>query len=386
VIRPSWTRGRRRNTLRARSLRAVAAPALVSIVAVSLAALPVSADAAAGIDYLASTQDDSGGWDGPPGAEFTTSEAILAIAEAAQADASWSTAEAFDAVDGFDHDVSGDTPLDYMAATATAEEAATLPPGKAAKWIVNVALPLGLDPTEVLGTGVDLVSIMGVPGADGSFGTANNFNGAAYAALASYLLDGSVPSQTVTYLLGAQSPNGGWGFEPDPTSEPDTDSTGLTLEAVIAGGISPTDPVVRAALTYLARDLAEEQFGLIAGYEHETGLWWAFGAESPESSSRATLGVTAAGFDTSSPCWRDTARPALSGTPYTPPVEALASLQDPSIGSWGSQPFNSFTTAQAIQGLEVGSWRPIVIGAAQTCEVPVPPTPAPLVLVPTFTG
>ena len=373
----------------ARFLRAVASIALLTFVAASVAAPPASADVAAGIDYLASTQDADGGWDGPPGAEFTTSEAILAIAEAAQTGSGWSETEAFDAVDQFDDDVSGDSPLDYMAAAATAE-AATLPPGKAAKWIVNVAVPLGLDPTDFLSTGVDLVAIMGAPGPDGSFDTGFNFNGAAYAALASYLLDGSVPPQTVTYLLGAQTPSGGWSFDGNPASDPETDSTALTLEALIAGGNSPTDPAVQAALTYLARDVTPEAFDLDAGYDNDTGIWWAFGAQSPEGTSRALLGITAVGYDPSTPCWRDTARPELAGTAYTPPMDALVGMQEPD-GSWGVPPFNAFSTAQAIQGLEVSSWRPIVVGTAQTCEVPptpTTPTPGPeaIVLVPTFTG
>jgi hypothetical protein len=377
----------------ARSLRAVVAIALLTFVAASVAAVPAVADAASGVAYLASTQDADGGWDGPPGGEFTTSEAILAIAAAAQTSSGWSETEAFDAVDQFEHvDPPNNSPLDYMAATATAETTlpSTLPPGKAAKWIVNVAVPLGLDPTDFLSTGVDLVAIMGVPGADGSFGTGFNFNGAAYAALASYLLNGSVPSQTVTYLLDAQTPSGGWSFDGNPASDPETDSTALTLEALIAGGTSPTDPVVQSALTFLARDVTPEAFDLDAGYDNATGIWWAFGGESPEGTSRALLGIAALGYDPSTPCWRDTARPELAGTAYTPPMDALVGMQEPD-GSWGVPPFNAFSTAQAVQGLEVSTWRPIVVGAAQTCEVPpVPPAPTPvadaIVLVPTFTG
>jgi hypothetical protein len=371
-------------------MRAALVAALVIVVA--LAYVPsASADAASGVAYLASTQDASGGWDAG-GSEFVTSEAILAIAETAQSGTTWSTTDAFGAVDSFEDDPSGETPLDAMAAAATAESA-TLPPGKAAKWIVNVALPLGLDPTDFLGTGVNLVAKVGSPGADGSFNTGFNFNGAAYAALAASLLDGSVPPQTVTYLLDAQTASGGWSFDGNAASDPETDSTALTLEALIAAGVPPTDPAVQAALTYLARDVTPELFDLDAGYDNETGIWWAFGAESPEGTSRALLGITALGYDASTSCWRDTARPELVGTPYTSPVDALAGMQE-ADGSWGSPPFNTFSTAQAIQGLEVGTWRPVVVGATQTCATPAPPVPptvpaqvaAAVVLAPTFTG
>ncbi len=371
----------------ARTVRAALAAALFMLVALATAPI-ASADSASGVAYLGTTQDDFGGWDGDPGkgSEFVTTEAILAIAEAAQTGSAWSTTEAFDAVDGFaDEDAPNNTPLDYMAAAATKQP---FTPGKAAKWIVNVALPLGLDPTDFRGTGVNLVTQMGGPGADGGFGTGFNFNGAAYAALASFLLNGSVPPETVTYLLDAQTPSGGWSFDGDPTSDPETDSTALTLEALVAGGVSPTDPVVQSALTYLARDVTEEVFGLLAGYEIGTGRWWAFGAASPEGTSRALLGVTAAGYDTATSCWRDTARPDLAGTAYTSPFDALVGMQA-SGGEWPSA-FASFTTAQAIQGLEVGTWRPVVTADEQTCETPVSTAPAPVadavVLVPRFTG
>ena len=79
----------------------------------------------------------------------STSEAILAIAEAAQSGTAWSTSDAFDAVDAFDDETAANnTPLDYDGRGRDGR-AATLTPGKAAKWIVNVALPLGLDPTEL---------------------------------------------------------------------------------------------------------------------------------------------------------------------------------------------------------------------------------------------
>src|SRR5690606_24477470 len=99
-------------------------------------------------------------------------------------------------------------------------------------------------------------------------------------------------------------------------------------------------------------------------------------------------------YDPSTSCWRDTARPDLAGTAYTTPIDALLSMQE-ADGSWGMPPFNTYSTAQAVQGLESGTWRPIVVAAAQPCEVPVgqadPPVPdagapTPVFIEPTFTG
>ena len=80
----------------ARTMRVAVVSALAIVVA--LAYVPsASADAASGIEYLASTQDTSGGWDAG-GSEFVTSEAILAIAEVAQSGAAWSRTDAFGSV------------------------------------------------------------------------------------------------------------------------------------------------------------------------------------------------------------------------------------------------------------------------------------------------
>jgi hypothetical protein len=131
--------------------------------------------------------------------------------------------------------------------------------------------------------------------------------------------------------------------------------------ALIAGGAAPNDPDVVEGLAFLATK------------QSASGAWDAFGGPSPESTSRAILAITAAGYDPTSSCWRDTVAPALAGTAYASPVTALDNLQAGG-GNWGTPPFASFSTGQAIQGLE-RQWLPVARGPVQTCGLPAaPPT------------
>lgn len=316
------------------------------------------------VNYLDSKQiggtdptSGSGAWDSSPSFEFVTSEAVLAIGEGAQTGATWSTSAALTAVENTRNaDLTNPMPfLDLVAG-------GTLSPGKAAKLILLVAEPLGLDPTSFDpagdGSPVNLVAAVGSPNADGSFGPAGAFNQTLFAALAKKLVDGTVPAATIDYIRSKQKPsNGGWAFDADTgtTTEADVDTTSFAIQALIAGGVAATDPAVQNGLAF------------IASQQNADGSWSAFGNVSSESTSRAVLAVTSAGYDPNSSCWRDTVSPALAGSPYGAPDEALVGLQagDGSIAGPGS--FSpEFSTAQAVQGLE-RQWLPIETAAAQPC-------------------
>lgn len=343
--------------------------ALASLLAVLVGALGASAvDLAVtqnAVNYLHSKQipgttpstTGSGAWDSSPSFEFVTSEAVLAIGEGAQTGASWSTSAALTAVQNTKN-TDGTNPMPFLDLVA----GGALSPGKAAKLIVLVAEPLSLDPTSFDpaedGTSVDLVAAMGSGNADGSFGPANAFNQTLFAALAKKLVGGSVPAATIDYIRSKQKPsNGGWAFDADTgtTTDADVDTTSFAIQALIAGGVAPTDPDVQDGLAF------------IASQQNGDGSWSAFGNVSSESTSRAILAIASAGYDPNSSCWRDTVSPTLAGSPYGSPDSALAGLQagDGSIAGPGS--FSpEFSTAQAIQGLE-RQWLPIATGAAQTC-------------------
>jgi Prenyltransferase and squalene oxidase repeat len=343
--------------------------ALASLLALALVgALPAGAvDQAVtqgAVSYLDTQQiagttpsTGSGAWDSDPTFEFATSEVVLAIGEGAQTSAAWSTSAALTAVQGIQN-AQGINPMPFLDLAA----GGSLSPGKAAKLILLVALPLGLSPTsfDPAGNGlpVNLVSAMGSGNADGSFGPAGAFNQTLFAALAHQLVNGSVPAQTVQYILSQQKPsNGGWAFDADTgtLTDADVDTTSFAIQALIAGGVAPSDPAVQNGLAF------------IASQQNADGSWSAFGNVSSESTSRAILAIAAAGYDPNTSCWRDTVLPAAAGSPYGAADDALVALRggDGSISGPGS--FSpAFSTAQAVQGLE-RQWLPIETAAAQTC-------------------
>jgi hypothetical protein len=354
-------------------VRRAVAGALCTLAIAVPALLPASAHAAsptvdAAVAYLGTQQLPNGGWDANAASQFITEDTVLAIAEAAQTTSTWSTSEALIAVQATKN--AGQDPMAFLADVQTAATT----PGRAAKFIVLVAAPLGLDTTA-------LATTLGDPENDGHFGDPTAFYDTLYAALASYLVHGSVPASTLTYIRAQQQADGGWtdGFPGDP-EDPDTTSTAVM--ALAAGGATSTDTSVRQAL------------GFLASQQNADGTWSAFGSESSESTSRAMLGISAAGFDPNDRCWRDTALPSSSASPFVGGDTALTSLAHPdgSIAGPGSF-FAAYSTAQAVQGLE-RNWLPVVRGSSQSCNPTPPPestSPAPVVaeavvVAPSFTG
>jgi hypothetical protein len=336
--------------------------AFVSVVA----STPAGADTAAGIAYLGTTQQANGGWDSSPAFEFATTEAILAIAEQAQTGTTWSTVQALAAVEAFDHaDPPNNDPLTFADDMADG----AVPPSVAGKLIVMVAAPLGLsttdfDPKNDTTPGVNLETALDPDGCAGNVGSFGFFNETLFAMLAKHLVCGAVPAAATANVRGAQQADGAWNFNgtPAPAGFDDFDTTANAIQALIAAGVAPDDPDVVEGLAFLA------------AHQAASGAWEAFGAASPESTSRAILAITAAGYDPGSSCWRDTVAPALAGTPYASPVSALASLQN-TDGSWGS--FGpDFSTGQAVQGLE-RQWLPVATASPQTCALVPPPAIAP---------
>jgi len=317
----------------------------------------------------------SGAWDMDPASQFATTEVVLAIAEAGQSGSSWSTAQAFGAVSGTTNP-QGQSPLDFL--NLVAADATT--PGQAAKYLVLVAKPLGL------GTGA-LATTIGSPNPNGSFATDLHFTDTLFAALAKKLLVGSVAASTVAYIESKQQAAGSWAYNADTTTgtDPDIDTTGLAVQALIAGGVAQNDPVITHALTWLASQ------------QNADGTWSFFGDESAESTSRAVLAVTAAGYDPNARCWRDTVLPTATAEPFVGADAALASLAHPNGSISGPNVFSaSYATGQAVQGLE-RSWLPVARATDVTCVPPPPvtttpttpvamPVAVPVVVSPAFTG
>lgn len=350
-----------------------------------------TADAA--VTWLQAQQLSDGGFELAAFPGFETLDATIAIAENAQTGSTWSTSEAVDAVEAVQFGGSGPTPFDAIDAYAeTIPTLGVLTAGTAAKNIVLGAAPYGFDPTAFDpagdGTPVDLVSLMGGCSATGG----STFNFTLFIALAQSLACSAPSATALQTTRDAQQANGGWGFNGDPTtSDIDFDTTALAIEALVAGGADATDPAVHAALAFIAAN------------QQSNGAWQFFGTDDPNSTATAILGITAAGYDVESPCWRDTADPSRTGTAYPSPTQWISSQQiaaPPADAGRIASPndsfgINTFATSQSVEGL-LQSWLPIVRATAQTCETPITPitpitpvtpiVPAAVPVSPRFTG
>ena len=286
---------------------------------------------------------------------FETPDAIVAIAEKAQTTSKWDTAQALAAVTAAK--TNGKSALDAVDDFADG----TLSAGQAAKLIVLVAKPLGLSTTafDPQNDGArNLVTAVnaGVQ-TDGSYGA---FNATLYAALAKQQTSGSVPAKTLTLIRNAQQASGGWDFAGDHTAtDADIDTSALAVQALVAGKVTKTDTNLTKGLQYLA---AQQTTG---------GAWQSFGSDDPNSTSTAILAITAAGFDATSPCWRNTVSPALTGNAYGNPVNWIRTQQavDGHIASANDAfpPVNTFATSQSVQALERG-WLPVAWLDARICQ------------------
>ncbi len=308
-----------------------------------------SADAA--VSYFAATQLPSGGWDTSDPADFScgfsTVDVALAIVQAGQTGPSWSATEADAAVAGVS--TGGDSAWDYLDEQAEGL-CGTPSVGKAAQMIILAVAtdhdPGAFDPAGD-GTPVDLVAILDAGIGDGSYGSIYT---APFAAGANIALGRSVPAATVDWLLAQQNPDGGFetGFGAD------SDSTALTIVALVAGGVSPSSDPIQNAL------------GFLASLRNDDGGFTSFAPgdpSSPNSTGLVILGVTAAGYDVNEACWSGVAE-----SDYVSPDQYLRSTQA-ADGSWsGFSPV--FASAQAVQGL-LRSYLPSVVGPAIPCELTV---------------
>ncbi len=311
--------------------------------------------AAKATNWLRTKQQPDGGFELAGYAGFETPDAIQAIAENAQKQATWSASQALAAVNAtVSH---GHTALHYMDDFVDAGVSA----GQAAKVIVLVVKPLGLDPTHFDpdhdGGHVDLKSIvLAGKKSDSTYGT---FNDTLYAILALRAMNSPIAPATVTAVRHAQEASGGWDFSGSPTStNDDIDTTAVAVQALVAANVSPTDPAIHKALQFLATQ-----------YGSASGAWQAFGANDPNSTSSAVLAVTAAGYDPASRCWRDKSAPSLAGEAYRSPLAWLRSqqLSNGSVKSPNdSFGVNTFATTQTIEAWH-RQFLPLATAAKQPC-------------------
>ena len=332
------------------------------------------------VAWLVTQQQPDGGFEvaGFPG--FETSDAVFAIADAAQTTPVWSTAEARAAVEALHAGgPGGPTPLDALDVWV----AGGISAGDAAKLILLVVVPLGLDPHDVGTSHTDLAAMVYPTGCSGSADLgAATFYGSLTMGLAGDLLCGSPDPTDVTRIRAAQRSDGSWSYTGDPAEPTDNgdevDVTSIATQVLVAAGATVADPAVRRALAYLASQ------------QYPSGAFDAFGQPDPNSTAMAMLAVAAVGFDPASSCWRDTVAPERSGAGYTDPTIWLLTqqlpdgrVQSPNDG-YG---VNTYPTSQTVEGWLQREVPVVRAGGAPDCApvpVPVPvPDPDP---DPRFTG
>jgi hypothetical protein len=342
--------------IRPRRLGAFAlACALAVLASVPAGAFPPNRVTAAR-DWLVTQQQPDGGFEvaGFPG--FETPDAALALAIAGQPKRRWSTTAALSAVEAVQ--TGGRSALNWAGDFAEGPITA----GQAAKLVVLVAGPTGLDPTSFDpdgdGVAVDLPAKVDA-GFNPVTGWYGSFTATLFAVLATRAVGRAVPTVTVQAIRDAQEAGGGWNFAGDPSGNyADADTTGYAIQALIAAGAGASDPAVSAGLRFLALT-----------HEATTGAWQSFGSDDPNSTALAILAVTAAGHHPAKRCWRDAAAPERAGDPYVNPLRWLRSQQQPDgrIASpadlWG---VNTFATSQAVQAL-ARTWLPLARLSRVSC-------------------
>jgi hypothetical protein len=363
-------------TFRARrvvaSLGALTLLAFVSSATATLAATPADQTvSASAVDFIKTKQQSDGGfWVVSP--DFETRDSALAIAEQAQTGSTWSTTEARDALAAIHYGGgSGPTPLDSLDAYAASIHSGgpfTAAAGAAAKTIALSARPLGLDPSafDANGTGdpVDLTALLDVDCPPSS--SLLTFSDKLYALVAGVGICGETTSDLVADVRAAQQGDGGWGFDGNPSATGyDPDITGLAIQALVAAGVSGTDPAVRAALVATAHA------------QQSNGGWIDFfgSASNASSTSLVVSAIEASGFDPTNPCWRNTVAPELAATTYADPVAWMRSQQQPDghiASPYDSFGVNTFTTSESVHAL-LGNWFPVERSSSTNCTVAGPP-------------
>ncbi len=175
--------------------------------------------------WITDQQQPNGSFDDSPG---STADAVLAIYAA-----------------GGTPPASALTYLEEQAASYTATG-----PGATGKLMMAVVAAGG----DVRDTdGINLIDTLQTFYADaspeGAYADSIGPLNQAYAILGSIAAGHTPPSEAVDYLKGLAEEGGGWAFTPG--NPPDTNTTSLAMQALIAAGVAPDDEAIVDALIYL---------------------------------------------------------------------------------------------------------------------------------------
>jgi hypothetical protein len=185
--------------------------------------------------------------------------------------------------------------------------------------------------------------------AEGAYAPDSGFN--AWGILGTAALSQTAPAGAVAALAAQQQPNGGWEWQAG--FGPDTNTTAVAVQTLLAAGYPLTATEVVSGLAFLKR-------GQVAGggfvYDPATPE---NGADA-NSTAYALMALTAAGEDPNSEAWM------VEGAT---PADFLLSLQLPD-GSFEWQAgtgSNLLATAQAVTAL-LGEFYPPAVGALEACR------------------
>lgn len=289
--------------------------------------------------WLLTQQQADGGFEVALTPGFETPDATLALATSFQTGPEWDRAGALAAVQAADNG-SGKDPLDYLddLVDGEADPTSNAAAARAAKIIVLVADPLGIDPADFdpsndSATAVDLVSrVTSHQAGDGSYDLGALFNGVLYTALALETQGITPPAGLVDQIVAGQRADGSWDYSGTPNAEfggNDVDTTALTLLALHAAGKTAADQSLAKAIAWLD------------SVQQANGAWQAFGNDDPNSTSTAAIALSALHIDVTTGAWKD---------PY-PALRAMAA-SDGHIASPNDEwAVNTFATSQSIQAL-----------------------------------
>ena len=194
------------------------------------------------------------------------------------------------------------------------------------------------------------------------------FNDTLYGDARQELVCGAPPPAALATDPRRAAGDGGWNFIGDPTgTDVDPDTTGLAVQALVAGGADADRPRGAARRSRSSPPTSRP-----------SGAWQFFGADDPNSTvaRRSSPSPPPASTSTSS-CWRDTVAPGARGHARTRARRVAALAAAHAAGRPGriaspndSFGVNTFATSQTVEGLPAGRGCRSRVAAAPTCAVP----------------